>query len=495
MGIAINKRLRRVEAAASNAAMPYRVVGGTTPDRERRQNAAPASLRDPERAAIDQAIVLLDRMISRQLDEILHHPRYQQLEASWRGLHYLADTEAEYDEDLTVKIRVLNLSWQELAKDITRALEFDQSHVFHCVYSSEFGTPGGEPFGVLLGDYAVSHRRRPGIPVDDTDVLTEMARIATAALCPFISNAGSALFGLDSLRELTRTTDLSALFQQAEYIKWRSLRNDPHTRFLGVTLPHVLMREPYRDDGTRHDGLIYRESFPNGSGDYLWGHACYAFGGVLIRAFANTGWFADIRGGVHAFGEGGVVRNLVYGRFDTDRQGIAARPATEVQLDDYIERELSDFGFIPLCSYHSAEHSVFYSNSSLHEPPQYRTEIATLNARLSAMTQYMLCVSRFGHYIKIMGRDRIGSFINAVDWQRALQDWLNRYTTSNEGASAELKARYPLAESKVEVKDTPGRPGHFSCVIHLKPHFQLDQLVSSIRLVTELAVGPTDRAT
>lgn len=261
------------------------------------------------------------------------------------------------------------------------------------------------------------------------------------------------------------------------------------TRFVGLTLPEMLMREPYRADGTRAENFNYNERTLNADSDYVWGNACFAFGSVLIRAFANTGWFADIRGGVHEFGEGGVVRGMRYSRFETDISNNAAQPTTKLQIDDYLERELSDLGFIPMCSYFGSEISAFYSNSSLHDPAEYTTEIAKTNARLSAMIQYMLCVSRFGHYLKVIGRDRIGSIISAQDCQRVFQNWLNQYTTSSEGASNVLKARYPLSESRVEIHEQPGRIGYFTCVVHLKPHFQLDQLVSSIKLVTELAVG------
>jgi len=478
--------------SGAEAVTAVTLAAGAAPARRRVRPSPPASApsrRERALAALDRLIISLDRLISRQLDEILHHPRFQRLEASWRGLHYLTDAEAEYDEDLSVKIKVLNVSWAELAKDVTRALEFDQSHIFRRVYSDEFDMPGGEPFGVMLCDYEVSHRPRPGQPVSDPEVLRELARVGTAALCPFILNAGSSLFGLDSFRELPQLATLQATFQQREYAQWRALRRDEHSRFLGLTLPRMLMREPYRDDGSRRQRFVYEEQVNDDVEHYLWGGACYAFGSVLIRAFANTGWFADIRGGTHEFGEGGVVRHLVYSRFNDDRARIAARSATEIQISDYAERELSDFGFIPLCAYHSVERAVFYSNASLHEPPEYEAEIANANAKLSAMTQYMLCVSRFGHYIKVMGRDRIGSFTNATDCQRLLQDWLNRYTTSSEGGSAELKARYPLAASRVEVTELPGRPSYFTCTVHLQPHFQLDQLISSIRLVTELAVG------
>ncbi|WP_221801106.1 type VI secretion system contractile sheath large subunit [Oceanobacter mangrovi] len=441
---------------------------------------------------LQRMMVEIEERVARQLDEIIHHERFKALEASWRGLLYLVETEADYDEELMVKIRVMDISWEDAARDLGRAIEFDQSYLFQRIYSDEFDTPGGEPFGVLLGDYRVSHKTRRTSSMADVDVLREMSQIATAALCPFLVGVDSSLFGLDSMSELANIADYHDVFEQTEYLRWRSLRQMESTRFVGLVMPDVLMRQPWQPDETRPDPLPYREGIHRGVSDYLWGNACYAMGGVLIRAFANNGWFADIRGGTHEFGEGGIVRQMVYGDYAERREDVARKPATIVQIDDYLERDLSELGFVPLCSYHSSEVSVFYSNSSLHQPPRMNTEIANTNARMSAMIQYMMCVARFGHYIKMIGRNKVGSYISASDCQRILQNWLNQYTTASEGSSPALKARYPLSESRVEVREAPGKQGHFTCVIYLKPHFQLDQLVSSIKLVTELAVGSVD---
>lgn len=438
---------------------------------------------------IERTIIEIDKLICAQLDAILHHPNLTRLEATWRGVTHLLEAQSDYDDDLTIKVKLFNASWREIGKDVSKAIEFDQSHVFQRVYSDEFDTPGGEPFGVLLGDYYISHRFKPGIVHSDIDTLKELADIATAALCPFITGADASLFGLDSTRELGFPVNLGEVFKQKEYVRWQALRKNEAARFVGLTLPEMLMRQPYRADGSRYEDFKYTEKTRDSDTDFVWGNACFAFGSVLIRAFANTGWFADIRGGVHDFGEGGVVRKMQYARYETDISDNSARPSTKLQIDDYLERELSELGFIPMCSYFGSEITAFYNNSSLHEPAEYNSEISKANARLSAMIQYMLCVSRFGHYLKVIGRDRIGSVISAQDCQRVFQNWLNQYTTSSEGSSNVLKARYPLAESRVEIHEQPGRVGYFTCVVHLKPHFQLDQLVSSIKLVTELAVG------
>ena len=442
---------------------------------------------------IQSTILSIDQMINRQLDEILHHSNFKKLESSWRGLRYLSDVEADFDENLTVKLKVLNASWREVGRDLTRAIEFDQSNLFKRIYSDEFDTPGGEPFGVLLGDYAISHRPKEGVPFTDVDILRQLSDVATASLCPVIMGVDASLFGVDSLRELGYPIDVSAVFKQEEYQSWNQLRAYEGTRFIGLALPDMLMRQPYSDDHTRREAFFYRERLENPDKDFLWGNSCYAFGSVLIRAFANTGWFADIRGGVHEFGEGGVVKDLLYARHRYEEKDYALRPAVNIQVDDILERELSELGFIPLCSYHSVEKSVFYSNNSLHLSKDMMSDIATANTRLSGMIQYMMCASRFGHYVKIIGRDKIGSFVSPEECQRIFQNWLNQYTTSSDTSSSELKARYPLSVSKVEIKEKVSSPGYYSCIMHLQPHFQLDQLVSSIKLITELAIGNTAR--
>lgn len=437
---------------------------------------------------IELTVVEITNAINRQVNEILHHPRFQQLESSWHGLQQLVATRTEYSSDLLVKIKVLNVSWKELSRDVTRALEFDQSQFFQRIYSDEFDTPGGEPFGIIVGDYYVSHKNRPLESVSDIDALQEIGNVCTAALCPFVTGAAPSLLGLDSIVELNNPFDIDALFSQKEYLRWRKLRDHESSRFIGLTLPQVLMREPYYNDGTRWEQHKFTEDTATLS-SYLWGNACFSFGSVVIRAFANTGWFADIRGGIHEFGEGGVVQNLLYEPLETDVSNNISRAATDIQIDDILERELSRNGLIPLCSHHTENYSAFYSNSSLHNPTHYNSDIANANAKMSSMMQYMLCVSRFGHYLKVIGRDRIGSVISAQDCQRVFQNWLNQYTTASDGSSSTIKAKYPLAESRVEIREQAGKLGSFICTIHLKPHFQLDQLVSSIKLVTELSLG------
>jgi len=436
---------------------------------------------------LNRDIARIDQLLSRQINAILHHPALQRLEASWRGLRYLANQIGDAEN---IKIKVLSITWRELARDFDRALEFDQSNLFRLVYSEEFGTPGGEPYSVLLGDYEIYPRPSPEHPIDDVPVLTAIAGVAAAAFAPFITAAHPSVLGLGNYNELERPRNLSRVFEQPEYIKWRAFRQTEDARFIGLTLPHVLMRLPYRDDNSRVDGFRFHEEVgkPDRS-EYLWGNAIYAFGGVLIGAFADCGWLASIRGVERGKVRGGLVTNLPTASFRTARPTVAPIPPTDIIISDLLDKELAELGFIPLCYCQDTRLAAFYSNQSIQNPATYDEQAATINARLTAMLQYMLCVSRFAHYIKVIGRDKVGGFIGPSDCQEFLSKWFMQYTLGNDNASPEMKAKYPLREAKVEVRERADKPGAYFCVIRLRPHYQLDQLVTGVKLVTEL--GPS----
>ncbi len=419
----------------------------------------------------------------------MHHPRFQRLEASWRGLYFLAE---QADGAEGVKVRVLSASWKELARDLDRAIEFDQSQLFTKVYSDEFGTPGGEPFGVLLGDYEIWPRPSAAHPVNDIEALQKISGVAAAAFAPFVAGAHPAMFGLDRFAELDRPLNLARAFDQMEYFHWNNLRQEEDVRFVGLTMPRVLMRLPYEDDGTRADGFRFREDVtaPDRSG-YLWGTAVYAFGAVLVQTFAKSGWLAEIRGVKtgEAAGSagGGVVNGLPVHSFSTDKQGVVPKCSTDAMITDYQEQDLGELGFLPLCHCQGTELSVFYTNQSIQKAKKYDTPAATMNARISAMLQYILCASRFAHYLKVMARDKIGSFQEAGECEEYLHNWLQQYVTSDAEASPATKARFPLREARVKVEENRSRPGSYLCTAHLWPHFQLDGLTAAIRLRTELA--------
>lgn len=434
---------------------------------------------------LNRTIAQIDDLLTRQVNAILHHPQFQKLEASWRGLSYLVDQTSGTEN---VKVRLLDASWKDLARDAERALEFDQSQFFKKVYSEEFDTPGGEPYGMLLGDFEIHPKPSPDHPFDDISILTSLTQTAAAAFAPLVTSAHPSLFGLDSFESLERPLNFSRNFEQLEFLKWRAFRDTEDARFCGQVLPRVLMRLPYEDTGERVDRFRFREEVegPDRS-KYLWGNAIYAFGAVVARAYAQTGWLADIRGVQRGVLGAGLVSGLPVHSFSTDRRGIAPKFSSEVIVTDEQEKELSDLGFIPLCHCFDTEYSAFYGTQSVQKPKKYDTLPATTNAKISAMLQYILCVSRFAHYIKVIGREKVGSFAEPEECEAFMHNWLYRYVTSDEQASAETRARFPLREGRVEVKDRPGKPGHYRCTIHLRPHYQLDDMVAAVRLVTELA--------
>lgn len=457
----------------------------------------------PDRSEITRLlsrdIAHIDALVSAQVNALLHHPAFQKLEASWRGLRYLVE---KLPDNPSVKIRVLNVSWGELVQDQSRALEFDQSQLFRKVYESEFGQPGGEPFGVLIGDYHVRHRPSAEHPFDDLETISKISGVAAAAFSPFLVGVHPSLFGLDNFSELERPIDLARVFEQVDYIKWRALRQTPDARFLGLTLPRVLMRLPHEGRSARGERFQFREDVEGPDREkYLWGNAVYGFAAVLIRCFSASSWVADIRGvrqGVDEQGEkalldeGGLVSGLPSHSFSTDAQGLISKCSTDVIITDSQEKGLDDLGFIPLCHCQDTEFSAFYGNQSVQKPAKYDDPKATANARLSGMLQYMFCVSRFAHYIKVMCRDMIGSSVGAEECEDRLQKWLQGYTTASDSAGPEVKARYPLREGRVQVREQPSMPGTYSCEIHLRPHYQLDQMFTSMRFRTELAPSRPD---
>lgn len=435
--------------------------------------------------AINRTIAEIDELINEQLNVIIHNKELQKLEASWRGLWYLA---VQAEGALNIKIKVLDISWKEVVKDISRALEFDQSQLFLKIYSEEYGTPGGEPYGALIGDYEISHRISKKHPHDDIATLEGVAQVAAASFAPFIAGASYELFGLDSFSALSMPINLRTVFAQKEYLKWNSLREKIDSRFLGLTVPRILMRLPYRTKPGSYKGIyFYEKSATSEHENYLWGNASYGFAAILIREYSNVGWFGHIRGVPRNHIAGGLLTNLPVDCFETDADHIAHKPVTDVLITDTKEREISDLGLIPLCQCYDMPFAAFYNNQSVQMPKAQDSKEANINAKLSGMLQHVLCGSRIAHYIKVMIRDKVGSFVTANDCEDFLRDWLFKYTTGRDDLEWEEQARFPLKEAAVQVKEHPAKPGCYVCVIHLKPHYQLDQMVSELELVTELA--------
>jgi len=433
---------------------------------------------------IHSSISNIDHLINDQLNKIIHHPKLKKLEASWRGLWFLSE---QADDAMNVKIKVLDVSWADVAKDINRALEFDQSQLFQKIYNDEYGIAGGEPFGVIIGDYEISHRSSQQHTQDDLATLEGIAEISAAAFTPFITGASTELFGLDSFSGLGQPLNLQNIFNQQEYVKWQRFRDKSDARFVGLTLPRILMRLPYRSHPGSYKGIFfYEKSATHHNENYLWGNACYGFASILIREFINVGWFGHIRGVLRDQIGGGLLTTLPIDSFKTDADDIQVKPVTDVIITDNLERELSDLGFIPLCQCYNSPFAAFYNNQSVHKPQVHTDKTANVNAKLSVMLQHILCGSRIAHYIKVIFRDKIGSFQSATMVEEYIQNWLHKYTTGREDLEWEAQARYPLREASVSVKEHPSKPGQFLCIIHMKPHYQLDQMVSELELATEL---------
>jgi type VI secretion system protein ImpC len=423
---------------------------------------------------INARISQIDKLLSDQLNEIMHHPDFQKLEASWRGMHYLVH-QSETGEHL--KIRVLNASKKDLLKDLEKAAEFDQSQLFKKIYESEFGTFGGSAYGALIGDYEISNHPQ------DLAFLEKMSQVAAAAHAPFVSAASPQLFGFDSFTQLSEPRDLAKIFQRTEFAKWRSFRESEDSRYVALAMPHILMRLPYGMANVPVEAFNFEERVDGTDhGKYLWGNAAYALGARLTDAFAKYHWCAAIRG----VEGGGLVQGLPVHTFKTDEGDVALKCPTEIAITDRREKELADLGLVPLVHCKNTDYAAFFSTQTVNKAKVFDTDAANANARLSSQLQYILAVSRFAHYLKSIMRDKIGSFMTRKNAEDFLNRWINAYTLGDDEAGQEMKAKYPLREARVDVSEIPGKPGAYRAVVFLRPHYQLDELTVSLRLVANL---------
>jgi type VI secretion system protein ImpC len=425
-------------------------------------------------AMITARIAQIDHLVSIQLNEVLHHADFQKLEGSWRGLKYLMD-QSETGEKL--KIRVLNVTKKELLRDLQRAPEFDQSALFKKVYEEEYGVFGGAPFSALLGNYEFG--RGP----EDVELLEKISNVAAAAHAPFLTGTDPTMLNMDSFSSIDAPRDMAKIFDSADYAKWKSFRQSEDSRYVGLCLPHILMRLPYGKNGASVEGFNYEEAVDGSDHNkYLWGNAAWALGARLTGAFALYGWCAAIRG----VEGGGLVEGLPTHTFTTDDGDVALKCPTESPITDRREKELADLGFIPLLHCKGTDYAAFFSVQSTQKPKLYDKDAANANARLSTQLPYILAVSRFAHYMKVMMRDKIGSFMSRSECETYLNTWILGYVVSIDNVAAEIKAKKPLRDAKVEVVEVPGKPGAYRAVAYLKPHFQLDELSVSLRLVADL---------
>ena len=456
-----------------------------------------AALADPEDANVKAdaekkgALYLLqahidyiDDQLSKKVNAILHDPKLQALEASWRGLRYLV-TRTETGPSL--KLRLFPVTYDNLKNDLVNAIDKDQSSLFKKIYEEEYGTYGGNPFSLLIGDFYFGEGRK----AEQFDLLRKISGVAAAAHTPLIAAAHWELFGLDSgFRDLGKPRDLSKIFESVELTEWREFRESDDSRYVTLCLPRFLLRLPYGEKFTACEKFAMDENPPDDPDkvkewqdrEALWGNPAYALGARITNAFALYNWCAAIRGTEG----GGVVSDLPVHIFNTREGDKAMKCPTEVAITDRREFELDKLGFVTLVHRKNNNSATFFGGASTQKPKKFDLQAANANAALSVRLPYLLAASRFAHYLKVICRDKVGSFQTKESLSLYLNRWISQYVLAMDDAGQELKAQYPLREARIDVADVPGKPGAYKAVCFLRPHFQLEELTTSIRLVAEL---------
>ncbi len=424
--------------------------------------------------SIMDRIAQIDELLTNQLNEIMHDDAFQELEATWRGINYLV---MNSETGTMLKLKVMNITKGELLSDLEKAVEFDQSSLFKKVYEEEYGTFGGFPFSTMIGNYEFG--RHP----QDIALLEKVSNVCAAAHAPFIASANPKLFDMDSFTELGNPRDLSKIFESTELIKWRSFRESEDSRYVSLVLPRTLIRLPYGPDTVPVEEFDFTEDVDGRDhAKYLWASGAWALAQRITDAFAKHSWCAAIRG----VEGGGLVEGLPAHTFTTDEGDIALKCPTETAITDRREKELNDLGFISLVHCKGTDYAAFFGGKTTQKPKLYNKDAANANAFLSSSLPYLLAASRFAHYIKAIMRDKIGSFQSAADISTYMNNWIMDYVVAVDDAGFEIKAKYPLRDARVDITSVAGKPGSYKAVVFLKPHFQLEELTTSIRLVAEL---------
>ena len=435
-----------------------------------------AVISDDAIKSIQAIIAAIDKKLTDQVNQIIHNQEFRQLEGSWRGLHYLVNN-TETDENL--KIRILNISKKDLSKTLKKykGTAWDQSPLFKKIYEDEFGTPGGTPYGCLLGDYQFDHTP------PDVEILQGVSQISAAAHAPFISASSPSLLNMDSWQQLSDPRDLTKIFQSPEYAPWRAFRESDDSKYIGLTMPRYLSRIPYGSKTNPVEDFAFEEDTSGTDHNkYVWSNACYAMGRNITRSFKTYGWCARIRG----VESGGMIEDLPCHTFPTDDGGVDMKCPTEIAITDRREAELAKNGMMPLSHWKNTNYSVFVGAQSMNKPAEYTDPDATANANLAARLPYLFATCRFAHYLKCMVRDKIGGFKERADMQNWLNQWILRYVEPDPNAPEESKAKKPLAAAEVVVEEVEGNPGYYRSKFFLRPHYQLEGLTVSLRLVSKL---------
>ena len=425
-------------------------------------------------AMINERIAEIDHILTDQLNAIMHHPEFQALESSWIGLR---DMVFGTETSTTLKLRLMNVTKKELLKDLETAVDHDMSVLFKKVYEEEYGTFGGNPYSLLIGDYYFG--RHP----QDMALLQRISKVAAAAHTPFITAVAPTMFDMTSFTDLGVPRDLSKIFESAELTTWRSFRDSEDSRYVSMVLPRYAARLPYGAKTKPVDSFNFEENVDGREhSKYLWGNSCYQLGLRITDTFAKYNWTTAIRG----VEGGGKVSGLTAHTFKTDDGDVVLKCPTEVTITDRREKELNDLGFISIVNSKGSDFAAFFGGQTTNKPRVYNLDTANANAALSSRLPYVLAASRFAHYLKVIMRDKIGSFQTKDSVESYLNTWLSQYVLLDANATQGEKARFPLAEGRVDVVEVAGRPGAYQATVFLRPHFQMEELTTSIRLVAEL---------
>ena len=424
--------------------------------------------------SIEDRITAIDELLSSQISLIMHAPEFQKKESSWRGLHKLVQASVTDN----TQVRLLQCTKQDLVKDFKSASDFDQSMLFKCAYESEYGTFGGVPFSAFVGDFLFDNTPQ------DIELLEQISHVAAAAHAPFLSAISPGMLSMNDFSDMPRPRDLAKMFDTTDYARWRGFRQTDDSRYIGLTLPAVLGRMPYGAKTVAVETFGFEEQIQENEvgSDYLWVNAAYELAGRIVDSFEQYGWCASIRG----VEGGGLVNALPTYHYVSESGERVMQCPTQIAISDRREKELSDLGFIPLIHCKGTDYAAFFAVQSVNKPRAYNSDQANANARLSSQLQYLLATSRFAHYLKSIVRDKVGSFMSRNECQEYLQKWIMQYVVASDNAGPETKARYPLREASVEVVEIPGLPGSYRAIAYLKPHFQLEGLSMSLRLVADL---------
>jgi type VI secretion system protein ImpD len=442
-------------------------------------------------------VAALDTLLGRQVDAVLHDPRFQQLEGSWRALKWLVKEAAEASQECgvrkSVRVRFISASKREIRRDISSALEFDQSALWRKVYEDEFGTPGGAPYGLLVADFEIGERS------EDVELLTSLSEIAAASFAPLLLTPSLDLLGVDSIGHSFVLQQIDSLRTAPEFVKWRALREREESRFIGLPLPHIIGRLPYdgwfniSSSAAQHEQTWSQRSFRYsecvdgpGGGQHLWISGAWALAAVIMREFGRRGWFAEIQGASRDEQGGGMLPDLPTETFPAFARSGTYRGPTRTYIDQISEAALEQAGFIPLCTSSVDGQAAFYSGHTLHKPEKFNRANATANARISSMLRYILCASRIAHYIKVIARNKIGLSSDAALVERFLNTWVSSYVSPDDQAAPDVQARLPLRAAQVQVRPEPGAPGTFKVIMHLQPHFQITHVGASLTFSTTL---------